>query len=138
MDQVKLFNSCHPQILLGPFLNTLSHVTWETALRLKFCYLKIIFSLHQRYQLKVIGHIHIIKLRPRHGHKYTKCKMCPSTIMLIWIKQHLSNIWNSNYERIKQHWWGWVKKNLGYEKTCSSASLLRRGFDKIFENAEYL
>lgn len=31
-----------------------------------------------------------------------------------------------------------LKKNLGYEKTCSSASLLRRGFDKIFENAEYL
>ena len=26
MDQVKFFKSCLPQILLGPFLNTLSHL----------------------------------------------------------------------------------------------------------------
>ena len=25
MDQVKFFKGCFPQILLGPFLNTLSH-----------------------------------------------------------------------------------------------------------------
>ena len=26
MDQVKFFKGCPPQILLGPFLNTLSHI----------------------------------------------------------------------------------------------------------------
>ena len=29
--------------------------------------------------------------RARHGHKYTKYKMCLSTMMVISIKQHLSN-----------------------------------------------
>ena len=47
--------------------------------------------------------------RPRHGHKYTKYKMCLSIMMVICTKQHLSNIWNSIYEKIKQQW-GWVKK----------------------------
>ena len=30
--------------------------------------------------------------RVRHGPKYTKYKMCPNIIMVICIKQHLSNI----------------------------------------------
>ena len=30
-------------------------------------------------------------------------------MMVIYIKQHLSNIWNSVYEKVKQHW-GWVEK----------------------------
>ena len=29
--------------------------------------------------------------RPRHGDKYTKCKMCLNTMMLKCIKQHLRN-----------------------------------------------
>ena len=47
--------------------------------------------------------------RPRHGHKYTKYKLRRSIIMVLCIKQHLSNIWTSIYEKIKQYW-GWVKK----------------------------
>ena len=31
-------------------------------------------------------------LRPSHGHKYTKHKMCLSIIVAMCIKQHLSNI----------------------------------------------
>ena len=38
--------------------------------------------------------------RCRHGHKYTKYKIC------LDIKQHLSNIWNLIHEKVKQHW-GW-------------------------------
>ena len=34
----------------------------------------------------------INRSRPRHGHKYTKYKMCLSIMMVICIKQHLSNI----------------------------------------------
>ena len=47
--------------------------------------------------------------RPRHGHIYTNCKMCFSIMMVICIKQHLSNIWSSIYEKVKQYW-GWVEK----------------------------
>ena len=31
---------------------------------------------------------------PRHGHKHATYKMCVSMMMLIYNKQHLSNIWN--------------------------------------------
>ena len=44
----------------------------------------------------------------RHGHKYSKYKKCLSMMMLLCIKQHLSNIWSSIHEKVKQHW-GWVE-----------------------------
>ena len=47
--------------------------------------------------------------RSRHGHKYSKYRKRLSMIMLICIKQHLSNIWSSVYEIVKQQW-GWVEK----------------------------
>ena len=30
--------------------------------------------------------------RPRHGHKFTTYKMCLSTMLVICIKEHISNI----------------------------------------------
>ena len=53
--------------------------------------------------------------RSRNGHKYNKYKKCLSMTMLIRIKQHLTNISNSIYEEVKQHW-GWVEKALLIEK----------------------
>ena len=50
------------------------------------------------------------------GHKHTKYKMCLSIIMVIYIKQHLSNIWNSIHEKVKQHW-AWVEKSVTYKNT---------------------
>ena len=47
--------------------------------------------------------------RSRHGQKYSKYKNCLIMMMLTCIKKHLSNIWGSIHEKIKQHW-GWVKK----------------------------
>ena len=47
--------------------------------------------------------------RSRHGHKYTKYEKCLSMIMVMCIKQHLSNIWNSIHEIVQQHW-GWIQK----------------------------
>ena len=38
--------------------------------------------------------------RRRHGHKYTKCKMCLSVIMVICINTHLSHIWSSIHEKV--------------------------------------
>ena len=53
--------------------------------------------------------------RLRNGHKYSKykikCRMCLSKLMVMCIKQHLSNFWSSVHEEIKQHW-GWVEKAL--------------------------
>ena len=51
----------------------------------------------------------ISRPRSRHGHKYSECKKCLSIMMLICIKQHLSDIWSSAHEKIKDHW-GWVGK----------------------------
>ena len=45
----------------------------------------------------------------RHGQKYRKYKKCLSMTMVIFVKQHVSNIWSSIREKVKQHW-GWVKK----------------------------
>ena len=42
--------------------------------------------------------------RPRssHAHIYNKYKKCLTIMMLICIKQHLSNIWSSVHEKVKQ------------------------------------
>ena len=46
-----------------------------------------------RLKLKNRSHRYGIKRpRPRHGHKYSKYNMCLSIMMVIRIKQHLSNI----------------------------------------------
>ena len=37
-------------------------------------------------------------------------------MMVICIKQHLSNIWRSVHEKAKQHW-GWVEKTVVYKKS---------------------
>ena len=39
---------------------------------------------------------------PRHGNKHTKYKMCLGIMMIICIKQHISNIWSSIHEKAKQ------------------------------------
>ena len=44
-------------------------------------------------------------------------------MMLICIKQHLSNIWRSIYEKVKQHW-GWVEKSVAYKKVYISLAPL--------------
>ena len=94
---------------------------------LNFCYLETICSPHPYYHVKIIGDIlktvprnnyiclnefiwlmtikmrlkvknrlhryDINRPRPRHRH------MCPSIIMAMCFKQHLSNIWRSIYEK---------------------------------------
>ena len=37
-------------------------------------------------------------------------------MMLLCIKQHLSNIWSSIHEKVKQHW-AWVEKSVAYKKS---------------------
>ena len=45
----------------------------------------------------------INKPRSRHEDKYTEYKKCLSMMMLICIKQYLSNIWSSIHDKVKQH-----------------------------------
>ena len=37
----------------------------------------------------------------RHGHKYREYRKCLSMMMLVCIKQHLSNIWRSIHEKLR-------------------------------------
>ena len=70
-----------------------------------------------KMKMKKVSHRHDInRPRLRHGHKYRKHKKCLSMMMLICIKQHLSNIWSSIYEKIKQQW-GWIEKSVAYKKS---------------------
>ena len=55
------------------------------------------------------------RLRSRHWHEYSKYKKFLSMMMLICVKQHLSNIWSSIHKKVKQHW-GWNKKSVAYKK----------------------
>ena len=56
-----------------------------------------------RLKMKSISHrYNINRPRPRHEHKYTKYKIFNSTMLVICIKQHLSNIWTSIHEKVKQ------------------------------------
>ena len=36
-------------------------------------------------------------------------------MMLMCIKQHLSNIWSSIHDKVKKQW-GWVEKSVAYKK----------------------
>ena len=45
----------------------------------------------------------IIRRRSRHEPKQSEYKKCPGFMMLTCVKQHLGNIWNSIYGKIKQN-----------------------------------
>ena len=47
--------------------------------------------------------------------------MCLTVMMVICIKQHLSNIGIWINEKVKQHW-DWVKKALLIKKACTPGS----------------
>ena len=53
----------------------------------------------------------------RHRQIYANNKMSRDSLG-ICIKQHLSNIWNSIHEKVKQHW-DWVEKSISYKKACN-------------------
>ena len=58
-----------------------------------------------KIKMKNRSHRHEInRPRPRHGHRYSKYRKCNSMMILICIKQHISNIWSSIHESVKQLW----------------------------------
>ena len=81
------------------------------------CLNEVIWLMAMKTRLKMKNRLHrynINRPRPKHGHKCTKYKMYRGIMMVICIKQHLSNIWSSIYEKVKQHW-GSVKKSVAYK-----------------------
>ena len=72
--------------------------------------MRLLGTMKMRLKMKKRSHIYNINgTRPRHGYKYTKYKTKKCIMMVICIKQHLSNIWSSVHEKAKQHW-GRVEK----------------------------
>ena len=83
--------------------------------------------------MKNRSHIyHINGPRLWHRHKYTKYKMCLSVMNAIYIRQHLSNIWSSIYQKVKQQW-GWVEERVAYKKSVQhfSRSVLDLSFSDV-------
>ena len=75
------------------------------------CFYEVIWLMAMKMKLKMKNGSHrydINRPRPRYGQKYTKYKICLSKMMVICVKQHFSNIWNSIYEKVKQRW-GWFE-----------------------------
>ena len=60
------------------------------------------------------------KSESRQGHKYSKYKKCVSMMMLLCIKQHLSNIWSSIYEKLSKTE-AELKKSVAYTKKARTA-----------------
>ena len=78
-----------------------------------------VMTMKMRLKMKNRSHRYDIrKPRPSHGHKYTKYKMYFSILMVICLKQHLSNIWSSIHVKVKQHW-GWIEKCVAYTRARS-------------------
>ena len=88
------------------------------------CLDEVIWLMTMTMRLKNKNRIHrydINRSRPRHGRKYTKCKIGLSIMIVICLKELLSNIWNSIREKIKKKkHWAWVKKKktLLMKKAC--------------------
>ena len=72
-------------------------------------------------KIDCIGY-NINRTRPRHGHRYTKYKMCLRMMNVMCNKQHLSNIWSWIQEKVKQHW-GWIEKKTLLRKYACNVSI---------------
>ena len=82
-----------------------------------FCFKYIMWLIIMKMSVKNRSH-RWGKNRRKHGHKYKKRRNCLSMVMLTCIKQHLSNIWRSIHEKVKQHW-GWVEIKHCLKKVCA-------------------
>ena len=80
----------------------------------------------------------INRIRSRQRDKYTKCKMCLSIMMVLCIKQHLSNIWSSIHEKIKQHWGCVEKKALLIKNLVNQKKPCVIILKQIYNSVEFL
>ena len=92
---------------------------WKSVQKIKYvCFNEILWLTIWKINLKNKYRSHrydINKPRYRHEHKYTKWKMCLGMMIIVCVMLQLSNIGNSNNEKIK-----WAKKSVAYIKNCVS------------------
>ena len=107
-------------LYLPSHLKTVGHILKNKQNNKCGCFHEIVRSVLIKMEMKMKNKSHISNVnrpRPRHGCKYSKHKKCLRMMMLICLKQHLSNIWSSIPEKIKQPS-GWVQKSVAYKKGC--------------------
>ena len=105
---LKIIHILHPHY----HLKMIWHVLQNTQKSKCICIHEIIQLIIITMKMKMKNTSHrcdILRPRSRHGRKYSKYKNCLVMMMLLCIKQYLSNIWDSMHEEVKQHW-GWVGK----------------------------
>ena len=86
------------------------------------CFNEVVWLIAMKLNMKMNNRSHRYDLnrpRPRHGHRCTQYKTCLSIMIVTCIKQHLSTIWSSIHQKVKQHW-GWVQKKRYLSKKASN------------------
>ena len=102
-----LFENCSPSSSTLPSKNNRTF-SKRCSKNKCVCFKEIIWPVIMKMKMKLENRSHrydISRPRPRHVHsRSTKYKKCLGMMMLIDIKQHLSNIWGSIHENVKHHW----------------------------------
>ena len=107
------------------------HIPKNKQKNMYVCIYEIIRLIIMKMKMKMKNKSHrfeINRLRSTHGHKHNRFKWClPRMMMLLCIKQHLSNIGSSIHEKVKQHW-GWVDKTVASKKKCVQDHIILKIF----------
>ena len=118
-------NFCYLKIIHILHLNyhpkTIAHILKNKQKNIRVCIHEIIRLIIMKIKMKMQNRSHrydINRPTPRHGHKYSKYKMCLSMMMLRCLKKRLSNIWSSIYEKVNTEPRLKKKQNNAYKKTC--------------------
>ena len=112
---LKFIHILHPNY----HLKIIRHTLKNKQINKYVCIHEIIRAITMKMKMKIKNKSHrydINRPRSRHGHKYSKYKKCLTMMMLICIKQHLSNIYSSIHEKVKQIS-GWFEKSIAYKKS---------------------
>ena len=119
----------HPKIMKDILKNNIKNKS--------VCFNSVIWLMKMKMRLKMKNRSQINRPRSRHGHNYTRYKISLCIKMVICIKQHLSNIWSSIHEKIKQPW-VWVKKRVAYKKSVNCVFSYCQNVSIVFEETNLL
>ena len=96
---LKIIQTLHPPY--HPKIIWLQHILKNKQKENCICIHEIIRLIIMKIKVKMKKRSHrydINRPRSRHGHRYSKYKKCLGMMMLIFIKQRLSNIWSPIHE----------------------------------------
>ena len=99
---LKIIHFLHPSLL---YRNTKRYS--QKCSKKSTCFNDVMWSIIMKIKLKMktrSQRYNINRPGSRYEHKFTEYKMRLSIMMIICIKQHLSNIWSSVHEKVKQNW----------------------------------